>query len=127
MKRAVFITLLLAAGIGAAEPALRPLRDPFVRPALATPAAAAAAAAAQVPAEPPPPPRLRALILNGTRSLANIDGDVVAAGEQIAGYTVLRIDPRGALIARGGKQLLLTIEDQRADRARPSSQDKDSP
>jgi hypothetical protein len=82
----------------------RPLRDPFARPA---PPPVAAGEAAEPP--PPPPLHLRAVILNGVHSIANIDGDIVGAGEQTRDYTVVRIDARGVLVTRAGKQQLLTI------------------
>jgi len=90
-----------------------PLRDPFLRPALARPAPAPAPEAASAP------PRLRALVLGGAQSLANIDGNVLAAGERHADYTVLRIDARGALIERGGRALLLTMQDKDKDKDTP--------
>jgi hypothetical protein len=95
----------LPAGAGTTQPPQRPLRDPFVRPAPPPPPAAAEAE----PPPPPPPLHLRAVILNGTRSLANIDGDIVGAGEQARDYAVLRIDARGVLVTRAGKQQQLTI------------------
>jgi len=92
-----------------AAPSIPPrvLRDPFVRPA--PPPLPAAAAAAAEPQVEVPPLRLRAVILNGTHSIANIDGDIVAAGGQARDYTVLRIDAQGVLVARAGKRQLLTI------------------
>lgn len=94
-----FAALLLALPARA-----EPLRDPFQRPAASRPAAPSAT--------PEKAPRLRALVLGGARSLANIDGHVLAAGEQFSGYTVLRIDARGALLARAGAELLLTMQDK---------------
>jgi len=93
----------------AAAPALRTLRDPFVRPAPPPPPPAAAPAE---PAPEPPPLRLRAVILNGARSVANIDGDIVGAGDQARDYTVVRIDAHGVLVTRAGKQQLLTITER---------------
>ena len=93
----------------AAAPALRTLRDPFVRPA---PPPAPAAARPPEPAPEPPPLHLRAVILNGARSIANIDGDIVGAGEHARDYTVVRIDARGVLVTRAGKQQLLTINEK---------------
>jgi len=93
-------TALLLALPAAAEP----LRDPFQRPAASRPAAPSAT--------PEKAPRLRALVLGGARSLANIDGHVLAPGEQFSGYTVLRIDARGALLVRDGGELLLTMQDK---------------
>jgi hypothetical protein len=86
----------------------RIVRDPFVSrlPASAPPAATAAA--------PVTPPRLRAVVLNGAHSLANLDGNVVATGERVAGYTVLRIDARGVLLAHAGSEHLLTMQDKDA-------------
>lgn len=97
---------LLAMAIAAdamAAPAA-PLRDPFVRPASAIPAPPDAA--------PETAPRLRALVLNAAGSLANIDGHVVAVGERFAGYQVARIDARGVLLTRAGRELLLTMQDK---------------
>ncbi len=112
MTRTLILTLFLAPC--AAAPAGAALRDPFVRPALAAPAAQRQAA------EAAPPPQLRALILNGGRSLASIDGDVLAAGDVApAGYTVLRIDSRGALIALRGRKLLLTMPEGAQDKEIP--------
>lgn len=103
MKLTLFFLLAGAAATVTAD-AGGPLRDPFARPAPATPAAAPLELA------PPAPLRLRALILNGERSLANIDGDVVAAGDRTPGYTVLRIDARGVLVERGGHRQLLALD-----------------
>lgn len=105
--RYLLVILLLSTALpsSAAE-----LRDPFARPA---PAAPPPVAAAKVP---PEPLRLRALILNGTRSLADIDGGIVAVGDRGPGYTVLRIDERGVLVARGGRQQLLVMGDPGQDR-----------
>jgi len=91
--------LLLVSHAGAG-----PLRDPFQRPAASRPVVAKAVEEKL--------PRLRALVLNGAHSLANIDGQVLAAGEQHAGYTVLRIDARGALIGHAGRETLLTLHDK---------------
>lgn len=98
--------LLLAHAAAEAAPHTA-LRDPFLRPAAArlTPPTDSASSAE-------PAPRLRALVLGGARSLANIDGHVVATGEQFAGYTVLRIDANGVLLARAGRELRLTMQDK---------------
>ena len=101
MKRTLFFLL---AGAAATASAGGPLRDPFARPAPAAPAVA------PIEAAPPAPLRLRALVLNGERSLANIDGEVVAAGDRTPGYTVLRIDARGVLVERGGRRQLLALD-----------------
>jgi hypothetical protein len=123
-RRMPTLALTLALGLvvavpGAAAPtplpaALAPstpwtaLRDPFQRPV----AARAAMPVESAPPAPPAPLRLRALVLNAQRSLANIDGNVVAVGEQFSGYTVRRIDARGVLIVRNGHEQLLTMQDK---------------
>jgi hypothetical protein len=93
----------------AAAPPLRTLRDPFVRPA---PPPAPAAALPAEPAPEPPPLHLRAVILNGARSVANIDGDIVGAGDQARDYTVVRIDANGVLVTRAGKRQRLTMTEK---------------
>ena len=87
----------------------RALRDPFVRP---PPPAPPAAALLAEPAPEPPPLHLRAVILNGARSIANIDGDIVGIGDQARDYTVVRIDAHGVLVTRAGKRQLLTISEK---------------
>jgi len=96
----------LAANVLATPP--RIVRDPFVS---RLPASAPVAADAPAPV-PATPPRLRAVVLNGAQSLANLDGNVVATGERVAGYTVLRIDARGVLLGHAGSQHLLTMQDK---------------
>lgn len=102
------VTAALPATAAAAAP-LRTLRDPFVRPA---PPPAPAAALAAEPAPEPPPLHLRAVILNGARSVANIDGDIVGAGDQARDYTVVRIDANGVLVTRAGKRQRLTMTEK---------------
>lgn len=102
------VTVAMPASATAA-PVLRTLRDPFVRPA---PPPAPAAALPAAPAPEPPPLHLRAVILNGTRSVANIDGDIVGAGDQARDYTVVRIDAHGVLVTRAGKRQLLTMTEK---------------
>ena len=109
MKHLLMPTLaLVLAGMAASVLANPPrsLRDPFVS---GLPACAPLAATAPVPATPP---RLRAVVLNGAHSLANLDGNVVATGERVAGYTVVRIDARGVLLTHAGNQHLLTMQDK---------------
>ena len=113
MKHILMPTLaLVLAGLAANVLATPPriVRDPFVR---RVPASAPLDAAAPAPAPvPATPPRLRAVVLNGAHSLANLDGNVVATGERVAGYTVLRIDARGVLLGHAGSQHLLTMQDK---------------
>jgi hypothetical protein len=107
-KHSLLCLLLAAAADHAAAAPAHALRDPFARPA---PLVAAPVAPAVVEA-PEPPPRLRALILNGTHSVANVDGEIVAVGEQAGPYTVVRIDAAGVLVTRAGKQQLLLLDEK---------------
>jgi hypothetical protein len=115
MRRALSAAALLCASLscsaGAADSQHAARRDPFVRPAPAVPAPSAPAVV-EAPPPPPAPLHLRSLILNGARSLANIDGDVVAAGERARDYQVVRIDARGVLVTRAGKQELLSMNEK---------------
>lgn len=109
MKRGFAVLALLCAA-SLAQAANRPLRDPFERPT--PPPAPATPAAADVPAPPPVPLHLRAVILNGARSVADIDGFIVGAGERAADFEVVRIDARGVLVSRGGKRQLLLLNEK---------------
>lgn len=113
MRRAIALLALLCAGLTAAAET-RVLRDPFARPLPRAAAAPEAALAAEAPE--PPPLHLRAVILHGARSLANIDGAILAVGEQFgegAGrFEIVRIDARGVLVSRGGKQQLLLLNEK---------------
>lgn len=111
MKRLLLLPLLCVSAALAQAADLRLLRDPFARPVAPVPAALAAEAAA-AQAVPPAPLQLRAVILHGTGSLANIDGDIVAAGDQARDYKVLRIDAHGVLVSRAGKEQLLTLTEK---------------
>ena len=106
---AAAVPTVTAALPAAAAPALRTLRDPFVRPA---PPPAPAAVLPAEPAPEPPPLHLRAVILNGARSVANIDGDIVGTGDQARDYTVVRIDAQGVLVTRAGKRQRLTMTEK---------------
>lgn len=108
MKRAFALLALLCAA-ALAQAGNRPLRDPFERPA---PPPSAAPANPEVPAAPSAPLRLRAVILNGARSLADIDGFILGAGERAADFAVVRIDARGVLVSRGGKRQLLLLNEK---------------
>ena len=99
MKHTLTLALaLVLAGLAAnvlANPP-RSLRDPFVS-RLPASAPLEATATATVPATPP---RLRAVVLNGAHSLANLDGNVVATGEHVAGYKVPKAIVRVAKVER---------------------------
>ncbi len=124
MKRVIIIAVagwtLAAAlwqqGAGAAQQQLQQLRDPFapaVAPARALAAAAAAAAAAPAAPEAPPwKPELRAIIYDRAHSLANVSGVVLAVGESVHGYRVVRINERSVVMDKGGAAVKLTLDNR---------------
>jgi MSHA biogenesis protein MshK len=98
--------LLLAAAALATSPA-QAGRDPFARPALPP----AAALDAQAATEPAPPPQLRAIMVAPGQALANINGRILAVGEWIGDYRVVRIRERSVTLAtRGGAKSELALD-----------------
>lgn len=103
MRCSVLAVALLVAGAAHAAPALR---DPFARPA----AAMAAPQAEAEPAEPPRIPQLRAVVLAGPRPLANIDGNVVTAGDKVDGWQVGHIAERTVVLHRAGNHITISLK-----------------
>lgn len=102
----VVFALLACARFAAAEPVLR--HDPFRTPA---PAPAPVAAAA----EPAAPPRvlawhatLRAVLVDGERSLANVDGVMVPLGKEVDGFRLVEVADGRAVFVRDGQRFTLT-------------------
>lgn len=98
-------------------PVLLKLRDPFARPAAAPTRPAAAlpeTAGDAAPALAPSPwqPQLRAIMFDQGRSLVNISGAVLAAGESVHGYRVVRIEERSVVVSHGGATLTLTLDNR---------------
>ena len=130
---AVTATLLAAVMLARADTdalPLRQLRDPFERPAGTAPAkgasgaasrpasaasgAAAAPDAAPVVEAPPWLPQLRAVMYEPERgaSLVNISGAVLAVGESVRGYRVVKINERSVVVAKDGARLTLTMDNR---------------
>lgn len=103
---------------GAAEPSLR--HDPFAWPAAVRPTgvvmpgiAKTSSAAVGAGLEAPTPtwqPRLRAIVNAGSASLVSVDGTVVALGEQIDGFRLVRVGERSATFAKGGVYVELKMD-----------------
>lgn len=105
MKR-VLILLALAVGTHAhAQPQSQTLRDPFARPAPPVKTEAA------VPVETQPAPRLRAIMVAPGRSLANIDGQILAVGEWFGDYRLVKVDERSVTLARQGAKRVLALDE----------------
>lgn len=111
-------TAVLAVGLGcslalpalAAEVALR--HDPFRPVAVRTPPPAAAPSAL-----PPAAPavavwraQLRAVLVDGERSLANVDGVVVRVGGEVDGFRLMQVSEGRALFLRNGQHFELTMD-----------------
>lgn len=100
---------LLSLGLAAAAPA-QTLRDPFARPAgRALPAATPAPAETQ--AEPEVPPQLRAIMYAPGRSLANINGQILAPGEWYGDYQLIKVRERSVTLARRGVKSVLGLDE----------------
>ena len=102
-----FAIALLALALGAHA---QPLRDPFARPAPpAAGAAAGAAGAAAQAAEAQQPPQLRAIMYTPGRSLANINGQILAVGEWFGDYQLIKVEEGRVTLARRGVKSVLAL------------------
>ncbi len=103
--------LAVLAVASAALVAAEPPRDPFAGPDLDAPERADAA-----PTPEPEPvvelPRLRGVLLAGPDSLVNIDGEVLALGEEIRGYRLVEVGERSAVLAREGVRVVIRFPDE---------------
>jgi hypothetical protein len=121
----LLVSVMLARADTDALP-LRQLRDPFERPAGTAPAKRASGAAtaasgaataldtAPVAESPPWLPQLRAIMYEQERgaSLVNISGAVLAVGESVRGYRVVKINERSVVVAKDGARLTLTMDNR---------------
>lgn len=85
------------------------LRDPFQAP----PAAAVVPAPdAQLQTAPAPEwkPDLRAVVYDGKKSLVNIGGHILGLGESIAGFRVVTVEERSAVLVKDGVRLKLMLD-----------------
>lgn len=105
MKSIACTALALALATGAMA---QPLRDPFARPA--TPAIVPAEAATE-PAQPELVLQLRAVMVGPGRSLANINGQILAVGEWFGDYQLIKVDERAVMLARRGVKSVLALDE----------------
>jgi len=61
-------------------------------------------------------PKLRATMVAGKNSMANVDGAIIKVGEKIQGYTLLEVRMRTAIFTRDGNsiELMLDAEESRS-------------
>lgn len=103
MKHALALLALALALPAQAQMQIR--RDPFARPALPVKTEAAVAFETQAP------PRLRAIMVAPGRSLANIDGQILALGEWFGDYQLIKVDERSVTLAKHGVKRVLALDE----------------
>lgn len=96
-----FWILMLAAASATAQVQ----RDPFARPVLPVTSQAATSEAAA----PRAAPQLRAVMYEPGKSLANIDGRILAVGDHYDDYLLSAIGERSATLTRRGARLVLVL------------------
>lgn len=106
MRWTFVVSLWLVATTPLAENSM-PFRDPFVRPQTeslvrATPA----------PIEPGPTFTLRALLVAGDASLANVDGTILALGDELDGYRLISVTQEETLFEKGSKRYRIFLKER---------------
>ncbi len=55
-------------------------------------------------------PELRATMIAGNNSMANVDGAIIKVGEEIQGYTLLEVRMGAAIFIKDGNPVELTLD-----------------
>ena len=110
MKQIAFGFAAFALALGSAALA-QPLRDPFARPPMPPVATLAPPAPPAEEAPPEPVLQLRAVVVAPGRSLANINGQILAVGERFGDYQLIKVDERGVTLARRGVTSVLALNE----------------
>jgi hypothetical protein len=95
---------LLALSLGSSAQA-QPLRDPFARPA--PPPGAVAAGPQAIEATP----QLRAIMYMPRRSLANINGQILAVGEWFGDHQLIKVEERAVTLMKRGEKSVLALDE----------------
>lgn len=53
---------------------------------------------------------LRATLVSGSERLANVNGQILGLGETVLGYRLLRVEEGEAVLAKNGKEVLITMQ-----------------
>lgn len=108
MSGAALFLVVLAAGLASAEskPTLR--HNPFVRPD-AVPAAPDAGPASRSGA-----PLLRATLVAGARSIVDLNGKLLAIGEEVDGYRLLEVRAWEAVFEYRGRRVTIEVDPREA-------------
>ena len=107
---------ILFAGLGVSLGALaesgdHPLRtNPFLKPAFLS----AQSGSVQVDKVDPVTLELRATMVAGQLSQANIGGTIIGLGEEVNGYRLLEVHARRVVLERDGVHKEITIEDSKS-------------
>lgn len=122
LARAAAAVVCCAAGAAHAQ-AEGPTHDPFVRPAASAQQPGRGGATAQGGTEAQWAPALRAVMLAGAASMADVDGAMVRIGEAIDGYRLVEVREEAAVFEKSGKRYVLklgnAVEHGAAARSRP--------
>ena len=86
-----------------------PRYDPFAAPDVLRLAPGAESPAARPPTRPWNP-RLRAVLVAGAASLANVDGEVLALGQEVDGYRLVEVRERSAVFHHGDEERVLSLD-----------------
>nr|WP_179210281.1 hypothetical protein [Crenothrix polyspora] len=91
---------------------IRVLHDPFQRPAISQ-KSMAVPETAKTPVQPPVwIPQLKATLLAGRNSMANVNGKVIKLGETINGYKLIKVGERSAIFVKNKQHKQITIDDE---------------
>ncbi len=105
--------LLLSLLCTASAQAQSRLRDPFERPAPALVPKNVGVGDSAAASENPWKPELRAVMFDGARSLVDIGGRIMALGDRQAGYQLIRVAERSAVLRKDGSELTLTLDKEK--------------
>lgn len=115
MSRQAAITTLVAcvlaglASLSRAEETRNVLQtNPFERPAIEEKQATVAMNSSQTPARAL---KLRATMVAGADSLANIGGMIIGIGQEIDGYQLLSVREREVILGKNGSTKTLSVDD----------------
>ncbi len=56
-------------------------------------------------------PRLRATMRFGSGAMVNVDGDIIAIGEEITGFRLLEVQERMAIFVKQGQEYPVSLDD----------------
>jgi len=107
--RVILTTTMVANTAAWSAPPLR--HDPFARPLLTATVPKSVTAQGTVAVDIPPwNPNLIAVMVAGDHSLVNLEGTIVAIGQELDGYRLVQVRDREAIFTRGKQRVVLKME-----------------